>query len=75
MFAKSSIDLNRLAWLPVTLAVLALPVLFGDGCYLNVMALKVAGRAYVMEVGRITVEGDARDPRESDIVRKLYLAV
>jgi|SaaInlStandDraft_7_1057024.scaffolds.fasta_scaffold09340_3 branched-chain amino acid transport system ATP-binding protein len=38
------------------------------------MALKVADRAYVMEIGRITAEGDAGDLRQSDIIRKLYLA-
>ena len=38
------------------------------------MALKVADRAYVMEIGRITAEGDAGDRRQSDIIRKLYLA-
>jgi len=38
------------------------------------MALKAADRAYVMEMGRITADGDASDLQKSDIVRKLYLA-
>lgn len=38
------------------------------------MALKVADRAYVMEMGKITADGDARELRQSDVVRKLYLA-
>jgi len=38
------------------------------------MALKVADRAYVMEMGKSTADGDARELRQSDVVRKLYLA-
>lgn len=37
------------------------------------MALKVAHRAYVLEVGRITMEGEAGKLAESDEVRKAYL--
>jgi branched-chain amino acid transport system ATP-binding protein len=39
------------------------------------MALKVAHRAYVLEVGRIVMEGDAAALAESDEVRKHYLGV
>jgi branched-chain amino acid transport system ATP-binding protein len=39
------------------------------------MALKVAHRAYVLEVGRIVMEGDARTLAASDEVRKAYLGV
>ncbi|MCC6659659.1 MAG: ABC transporter ATP-binding protein [Phycisphaerales bacterium] len=38
-------------------------------------ALEVAHRAYVLEVGRIAMEGDARDLARSDAVRKAYLGV
>jgi branched-chain amino acid transport system ATP-binding protein len=38
-------------------------------------ALKVAHRAYVLEVGRIVLEGDAKKLAESDDVRKAYLGV
>jgi branched-chain amino acid transport system ATP-binding protein len=37
------------------------------------MALKVAYRAYVMEVGRITLEGKVEDLVGTDTVEKLYL--
>ena len=37
------------------------------------MALSVANRAYVMETGRITMEGDANDLMNDDNVRKSYL--
>jgi len=37
------------------------------------MALQLAGRAYVMETGRITLEGPARDLMQNDHVRKAYL--
>ncbi len=39
------------------------------------MALKVAHRAYVLEVGRIAMEGKASDLAASDEVRKAYLGV
>ncbi len=39
------------------------------------MALKVASRAYVLEVGRIAMEGPAADLAASDAVRKAYLGV
>ncbi len=39
------------------------------------MALKVAHRAYVLEVGRIAMEGPAKDLAASDQVRKAYLGV
>ncbi|MDX2017154.1 MAG: ABC transporter ATP-binding protein [Planctomycetota bacterium] len=38
-------------------------------------ALKVAHRAYVLEVGRIVLEGEAKKLAESDDVRKAYLGV
>jgi branched-chain amino acid transport system ATP-binding protein len=37
------------------------------------MALKVAHRAYVLEVGRIVMEGPAEELSRSDAVRKAYL--
>ena len=37
------------------------------------MALSVANRAYVMETGRITMEGDANQLMHDDNVRKAYL--
>ena len=37
------------------------------------MALSVADRAYVMETGRITMEGNARELLHDDNVRKAYL--
>ncbi len=37
------------------------------------MALQVAHRAYVIEVGRIQIEGPARELAASDAVRKAYL--
>ncbi|MBM4108288.1 MAG: ABC transporter ATP-binding protein [Phycisphaerae bacterium] len=37
------------------------------------MALKVAHRAYVLEVGRVAMEGDAKELAKSDQVRKAYL--
>jgi branched-chain amino acid transport system ATP-binding protein len=39
------------------------------------MALEVAHRAYVLEVGQIAMEGDARELARSDAVRKAYLGV
>jgi branched-chain amino acid transport system ATP-binding protein len=39
------------------------------------MALKVAHRAYVMQVGRIVMEGKASDLAANDEVRKAYLGV
>ena len=37
------------------------------------MALKIADRAYVLETGRITLEGDAKSLRKDDAIRKAYL--
>ena len=37
------------------------------------MALSIANRAYVMETGRISMEGDANDLMHDDNVRKAYL--
>lgn len=39
------------------------------------MALKVAHRAYVLEVGKVVMEGDAKELAASDEVRKAYLGV
>lgn len=36
-------------------------------------SLKIADRAYVLELGRVTMSGDARELWETDKVRKLYL--
>jgi branched-chain amino acid transport system ATP-binding protein len=38
------------------------------------MGLRVADRAYVMELGRVTAEGPAAALRESAVVQRLYLA-
>ncbi len=38
------------------------------------MGLRVADRAYVLELGRITAEGQAAALRESAVVQRLYLA-
>ena len=37
------------------------------------MALSIAHRAYVLETGRITLSGDAKELAASDEVRKAYL--
>lgn len=37
------------------------------------MALKISDRAYVMELGRITLEGQSRELMQTDSVQKLYL--
>jgi len=39
------------------------------------MALQVANRAYVLESGRVAVEGDAAELAHSDQIRKAYLGV
>ncbi|MFD3923400.1 ABC transporter ATP-binding protein [Streptomyces sp. NPDC058595] len=39
------------------------------------MALRLASRAYVMEVGEVTLEGDAAELASSDEVRRRYLGV
>ena len=39
------------------------------------MALRVADRAYVIENGRVVLEGPAREIRKSDSVRKAYLGM
>lgn len=38
------------------------------------MALSIANRAYVLETGRITLEGDAKELASSEDIRKAYLA-
>lgn len=37
------------------------------------MALKISDRAYVMELGRINLEGDVKTLLETEDVKKLYL--
>ena len=37
------------------------------------MALSIANRAYVLETGRITLSGSAKDLAASEEVRKAYL--
>ena len=37
------------------------------------MALSIADRAYVLETGRITMEGDAKELMDNEQVRKAYL--
>lgn len=39
------------------------------------MALRLASRAYVLEVGEVTLEGDAAELASSDEVRRRYLGV
>jgi len=39
------------------------------------MALQVAHRAYVLETGRIVLEGTAKELRESSRVREAYLGL
>ncbi len=39
------------------------------------MALGVANRAYVLEVGRIVLEGDAKELAKNDQIRKAYLGI
>lgn len=39
------------------------------------MALKISDRAYVLESGRIALEGNARDLLQEDSVQKSYLGV
>ena len=39
------------------------------------MALGVASRAYVLEVGRIVLEGDAKELAKNDQIRKAYLGI
>jgi branched-chain amino acid transport system ATP-binding protein len=39
------------------------------------MALKVASRAYVLEVGEIVIEGAAKDLATDDNIRKAYLGI
>ena len=36
-------------------------------------ALSIADRAYVLETGRITMEGNAKDLLEDDSIKKAYL--
>jgi branched-chain amino acid transport system ATP-binding protein len=37
------------------------------------MALSIANRAYVLETGRITISGDAKELAASEDIRKAYL--
>ena len=37
------------------------------------MALSIADKAYVLETGRVVLEGEAREMLESDLVKKAYL--
>ncbi len=37
------------------------------------MALSIANRAYVLETGKITLSGDAKELMHNDSVRKAYL--
>ncbi len=37
------------------------------------MALRTASRAYVLETGRITISGDAKELAASEEIRKAYL--
>ena len=37
------------------------------------MALSIADRAYVIETGNVTLEGDAKELMNNDSVRKAYL--
>ena len=37
------------------------------------IALSVANRAYVLETGRVVLSGEAKEVRESDLVKQAYL--
>ena len=37
------------------------------------MALSIANRAYVLETGKVLMEGDAKELMDNDEVRKAYL--
>jgi branched-chain amino acid transport system ATP-binding protein len=39
------------------------------------MALGVANRAYVLEVGQIVLEGNAKELAKNDQIRKAYLGI
>ena len=39
------------------------------------MALGIADRAYVLETGKITMSGDAKEMMEDEAVKKAYLGV
>jgi branched-chain amino acid transport system ATP-binding protein len=39
------------------------------------MALQIANRAYVLEVGRVVMQGDAAELAKSDAVKKAYLGI
>ena len=39
------------------------------------MALRVAQHAYVMENGRVVLDGDARDHRENEDIKEFYLGL
>lgn len=39
------------------------------------MALKISDRAYIMELGRITMAGSVREVVETDAVKKHYLGL
>jgi branched-chain amino acid transport system ATP-binding protein len=39
------------------------------------MALGVANRAYVLEVGQIVLDGDAKELAKNDQIRKAYLGI
>ena len=39
------------------------------------LALSLAKRAYVLELGKVTVEGDARELQNNEYVRKAYLGI
>jgi branched-chain amino acid transport system ATP-binding protein len=39
------------------------------------LALQIASRAYVMETGRISLEGSAKDLAQNDYVREVYLGL
>ena len=39
------------------------------------MALDTANRGYVMETGRITLEGDAKQLKTNEAVQKAYLGL
>jgi len=38
-------------------------------------ALKIANRAYVMEIGKLVLEGSANELSNNDRIRKTYLGI
>ena len=39
------------------------------------LALKIAKKAYVLEMGRMALEGDAKELRDTEYIKKTYLGI